>query len=188
MQKFSKLVIAGDGGTGKSTLIASKLTGKFCMSPRITIGVDFQVVDLGVGDDQFKLMVYDLGGQERFHFMHESYILGANASLVLYDLTREKTFEHVPKWIALLVKENPHIPIILVGSKNDLAQSEDLYHFQRAWETRKDSIPGSENVMLHATVSSKTLEGMDSIFTCLSNLFLKIPLSDNNVSPILIPN
>ena len=93
-----KIVIAGDGGTGKSTLIAAKNTGEFNYASNITIGVDFACLNLEFNNEVFPFLIYDLGVQQRFQFLHDTYITGSKGAIVMYDLTRRKTFENIRKW------------------------------------------------------------------------------------------
>ena len=170
-----KIVIAGQAGTGKSTLISTKKTGTFNIAPKMTIGVDFVILEVNYNKKTFQFLVYDLGGQKRFQFLHDSYIKGAKASIILYDMTRINTFDSIPKWIALLMAENPQIPILICGSKKDLVQYEDIKKFEEKWFEFSSSIPENCNIIGHIFISSKTMEGIDSIFhTLADNLVLSI--------------
>ena len=172
-EKFPiKIVIAGQAGTGKSTLISSKKTGSFNLSSKMTIGVDFVILEVSHNNKTFQFLVYDLGGQKRFQFLHDSYIKGAKASIILYDLTRINTFNSIPRCIALLMDENPHIPILICGSKKDLVQYEDIKKFEDKWHEFASRIPANCNIIGHIFTSSKTMEGIDSIFYTLADNFI----------------
>ncbi|UYP46593.1 hypothetical protein NEF87_002878 [Candidatus Lokiarchaeum ossiferum] len=164
-----KIVIAGDGGTGKSTLITSKNTGKFKLGSNITIGVDFACMDIAFRESKYPFLIYDLGGQQRFQFLHDSYITGTKGAIVLYDLTREKTFDNISTWLALLHKENPAMPILLAGSKCDLVQPEDISDFKKRWNTLFRSQAPKSNVIGHHFISSKSFEGIEDLFTKIAN-------------------
>ena len=169
-EKFPiKIVIAGQAGTGKSTLISTKKTGSFNLASKMTIGVDFVILEVSHNKRTFQFLVYDLGGQKRFQFLHDSYIKGAKASIILYDLTRINTFNSIPKWIGLLMAENPHIPILICGSKKDLVQYEDIREFEYKWFKFASRIPKNCNIIGHIFTSSKTMEGIDSIFYILAD-------------------
>ena len=170
-----KIVLAGDGGTGKSTLLKLKSTGNFDYSCDITIGVDFGCVELLCKEQTIPILIYDLGGQERFQFLHDSYIIGTKAGIVLYDLTREKTFYNIEKWIKLLYQENPEIPIIIAGSKKDLTNQEDLDHFQKKFETLNMKLSQKYKIIKHVFISSKLGEGVDQIFNDLLNMINLVP-------------
>ncbi len=169
-KKYSiKIAIAGQAGTGKSTLISTKKTGSFNMGSKMTIGVDFVILEVNHNNKTFQFLVYDLGGQKRFQFLHDSYIKGAKASIILYDLTRINTFDSIPKWISLLTHENPQIPILICGSKKDLVQYEDIKKFEYKWFEFISKIPEKCNIIGHIFTSSKTMEGLDSIFYTLAD-------------------
>lgn len=164
-----KIVIAGDGGTGKSTLITSKNTRKFKIGSNITIGVDFACMDITFQDSNYPFLIYDLGGQQRFQFLHDSYITGTKGAIVLYDLTREKTFDNISNWLELLHKENPAMPIILAGSKSDLVQPEDISAFENRWKAFSRTQTHKSNVIGHHFISSKSFEGIDDLFVQIAN-------------------
>ena len=170
-----KIVIAGQAGTGKSTLISTKKTGAFNIASKMTIGVDFVILEVNHNSKTFQFLIYDLGGQKRFQFLHDSYIKGAKASIILYDLTRTNIFDSIPKWITLLMTENPQIPILICGSKKDLVQYEDIKMIEDKWFKFASSIPENCNIIGHILTSSKTMEGLDSIFyTLADNLILSL--------------
>ena len=112
----------------------------------MTIGVDFVILEVSHNNKTFQFLVYDLGGQKRFQFLHDSYIKGAKASIILYAFTRTKPFNSIPKWIALLMAENPHIPILICGSKKDLVQYEDIQVFEDKWFEFASRIPKNCNM------------------------------------------
>ena len=167
-----KIVIAGQAGAGKSTLISTKKTGSFNVASKMTIGVDFVILEVNHNKNVFQFLIYDLGGQKRFQFLHDSYIKGAKASIILYDLTRINTFNSIKKWIALLVAENPQIPILICGSKKDLVQYEDIKVFEDKWFDFVSRIPENCNIIGHILTSSKNMEGIDSIFYTLADNYI----------------
>jgi small GTP-binding protein len=117
-----KVLIAGDAGVGKTTMLHRYVEGEFIDSMTMTIGVDFHTKPLQIDDKNCHLQLWDLGGQERFRFMHEAYLRGAHGALLLYDTTNYVTFVNIEKWIQLLRKLNPDLPVILVATKYDLEE------------------------------------------------------------------
>ncbi len=168
-----KIVIGGEGGTGKSTLLKVKDTGEFSYSCEITIGVDFACLEMPWKNNLYPLLIYDLGGQERFHFLHDSYIKGTKAAIILYDMTREKTFQRLSHWFELLYSENKRIPIVIAGSKKDLIQKEDLLHYNSLWEKSITEWNNKFNIIGHFFISSKDNDGIDEIF---NQIFKKIQI------------
>lgn len=153
-----KIIIGGDGGVGKSTIIDRIVTGKFREDHRMTIGVDFKIYKTQHKNAPISLQIWDLGGQERFQMMHASYCRGAVGAIVMYDLTRYLTVEHIPNWLEIIssgVKKQ--IPIILVGSKADLVDATDLQRYLE--EPYFKSLP----IVSHLVTSSKSGLNIDTL-------------------------
>jgi small GTP-binding protein len=121
-----KVVIAGDGNVGKTSLIRRFCEGKFEQSRVATIGVDFQtkVVDLAPG--AVKLSIWDMAGQDRFQVMREGFYRGCRAAALVYDLTELETLAHIKRWRDELVGVVPGVPMMLVANKRDLAPDASL--------------------------------------------------------------
>ena len=171
-RKVCKITIAGDGGSGKSTMIATKNTENYKMTAGITIGVDFSCFPMKIGNTPYTFLVFDLGGQKRFQFMHDSYIIGSKGAIILYDLSRPSTFKNIPKWISLMESEDPFMPIIIAGSKKDLIQPEDLNHYLKEWEDMKRKFPKFERVIDHVFISSKDYQSVEHLFTYLGRAII----------------
>ncbi len=120
-EKVFKLVIAGDGGVGKTSLTNKFITGIFKTDTRITIGVEFFIKDLLIeGLGIVRLQIWDFGGEERFRFLLPTYVKGANGIMFLFSTTNMLTLSHFDDWLPILRNYDPNIPIMLVGTKIDL--------------------------------------------------------------------
>jgi len=121
-----KMINAGDGGVGKTTFLKRYTTGEFVENSKETIGTGFFTKKYfrGRRREQLDLTFWDLGGQDRFRHIVKDFVLGAAGALLFYDITRYATFEGLYEWLDILRSDqnemNMDIPIILVGSKNDL--------------------------------------------------------------------
>ena len=82
-----KLILVGDSGAGKSCILNRYLSGGFTPSTKHTIGVEFGMKYIKVGDKTVKLQVWDTAGQERFRSVTRSYYRGSLGVLLVYDLT-----------------------------------------------------------------------------------------------------
>ncbi len=173
-----KIVIAGDGGTGKSTFITTKKGQQFTYSSKITIGVDYACFPVQIeacNHEEMMFLIYDLGGQKRFHFMHSSYIIGSKAAMIFYDLTRPKTFDNITYWHAILCKENPFMPILIGGTKKDLVQPADIRNFNSRWRELKELLPNKHLIIDHIFISSKAYEGIDIAFQKIGEALINRP-------------
>uniref|UniRef100_A0A6M2EU06 Uncharacterized protein n=1 Tax=Populus davidiana TaxID=266767 RepID=A0A6M2EU06_9ROSI len=116
-----KFLLIGDSGVGKSSLLLSFISSSVRdLSP--TIGVDFKVKMLTVGEKRLKLTIWDTAGQERFGTLISSYYRGAHGIILVYDVTRRETFENLSDIWAKeveLYSTNHDCIKILVGNKVD---------------------------------------------------------------------
>lgn len=117
-----KILTAGDGGVGKTTLLHRYLEGKFSESTKMTIGVEFFLKEIELEGHNCTLQLWDFGGQGRFRFLLESYVLGAKGALLMFDLTRPMTLENLDEWVNICRKNNPDLPILFLGTKLDLTE------------------------------------------------------------------
>ena len=113
-----KILVAGDGAVGKTTL--RYVQGFFKDTRQMTIGIDFHTKNVDMGNDSFQLLLNDFAGQERFRFMLDQWVQGAQGALVLFDVTNMNSFNHLDQWVPLVRKEKADLPILLVASKCDL--------------------------------------------------------------------
>jgi len=121
MKKFIlKILLAGEGGVGKTTLLHRYVEGKFSAETRMTIGVEFFLKEVEIDSQYCTLQLWDFGGQQRFRFLLESYVLGAKGALLLFDLTRPITLEKLENWVDICRRGDPDLPILFLGTKHDL--------------------------------------------------------------------
>ncbi|KIY73006.1 ras-domain-containing protein [Cylindrobasidium torrendii FP15055 ss-10] len=118
----SKIVIMGNSGVGKTSLLQRYTQNKFDpKNTTSTSGAFFVTKKVFVNNIKVRLQLWDTAGQERFRSMAPMYYRGANAALLLYDITNASTFNDVRGWLEELKKNcSPDLIIYIVGSKVDL--------------------------------------------------------------------
>jgi len=119
-----KFIIVGDTSTGKSCLLLRFTDDKFMVDHDITIGVEFgSKILFGDTDSGAKLQIWDTAGQDNFRSITRSYYRGCAGALLVYDVTRRESFEHIHSWLADVDKlcDAECRPVVaLVGNKTDL--------------------------------------------------------------------
>jgi len=173
-----KIVLLGDGGSGKTALTNRFCFNEFDADTKLTIGLSFNSFSIPAEEDGTKirigLSIWDFGGQERFTPLLPQFITGANAALIVHDLTRIVTLENLKRdWNPLLISNAGDVPKIMVGTKLDLIDPE----YQLDPKTREEyqkilGVKGSYDT------SSKTGFNVDLIFKELVKNILKIPPYD----------
>ena len=116
-----KIVVSGDGGVGKTTLLHKYIKGKFEMNTPLTKGLELFYKEIEIEDKNYELMIWDLGGQKQFRNLVSTcnVLEGTVGSLVLFDLTRYITLNGMYFWLNLL-SQHGEFPILIIGSKFDM--------------------------------------------------------------------
>ena len=114
-----KVVLLGDGGVGKTTFVKRHLTGEFEKKYIATQGVDVNSIIFYTNRGPIKLNLWDTAGQEKLGGLREGYYIGANAAIMMFDVTSRITYKNIPKWYKDLTRICEGIPIVLVGNKVD---------------------------------------------------------------------
>lgn len=121
--KYSwKLIIGGASAVGKTTLLHCYIHQHFKEGMKLTIGVEFHTQLLERHDDIIHLVLWDLGGHERFRFFQLKYLIGTKGTFLVFDMSRpEETLDQINEWTDLIKSETgPETDILLVGGKADL--------------------------------------------------------------------
>ncbi|GAA0162309.1 hypothetical protein Leryth_007397 [Lithospermum erythrorhizon] len=116
-----KVVLIGDSGVGKTNILSRFTRNEFSLQSKSTIGVEFGTRTISVDDKYVKAQIWDTAGQERYRAITSAYYRGAVGALVVYDVTRNITFENVERWLKELRDHtDQNIVVMLVGNKADL--------------------------------------------------------------------
>mmetsp|Transcript_18323 Transcript_18323/g.16609 ORF Transcript_18323/g.16609 Transcript_18323/m.16609 type:complete len:218 (+) Transcript_18323:103-756(+) len=133
-----KVVLIGDSGVGKSNLLSRFTKNEFNLESKSTIGVEFATKSIQVDGKTIKAQIWDTAGQERYRAITSAYYRGAVGALLVYDISKQITFENVERWLKELRDHaEQSIVIMLVGNKSDLRQrrqvaTEDAIAFAEA--------------------------------------------------------
>lgn len=116
-----KVVLIGDSGVGKSNLLSRFTRNEFCLESKSTIGVEFATRSIQVDGKTIKAQIWDTAGQERYRAITSAYYRGAVGALLVYDITKQATFDNAERWLKELRDHaDANIVIMLVGNKSDL--------------------------------------------------------------------
>ncbi|AYU82173.1 small GTP-binding protein Rab18 [Leishmania donovani] len=171
--KTIKVLLIGDSGVGKSSLLLSFTTGAFDENISSTIGIDFKVKKVDVvdahtgGKTTVNLQLWDTAGQERFRTLTSSYYRGAQAVVLVYDVNDPQSFHGLKKWLDEANSycrrdeaESSSMVFLLIGNKTDLCPDEN--YMPLPCSTAQGF--AQQNNMLFALTSAKTRIGVAQAF------------------------
>eukprot|EP01036_Dinobryon_divergens_P026520 gene26520-35186_t len=153
-----KYIIIGDTGVGKSCLLLQFTDKRYQPVHDVTIGVEFGARLINIDKQQIKLQIWDTAGQETFRSITRSYYRDAAGALLVYDITRRITFNHVSRWLEEMRENgNPNMTIMLIGNKSDLEHKREV-------TTKEGEIFASVNGLTFMETSAKSAANVETAF------------------------
>lgn len=122
VNKNRKVIFLGDVGVGKTSLIHRLVHNTFDSNYSETIGVDFLTKTIFKDNQVLKVEFWDTAGQEKFKSLMPSYIRNCSVAVIIFDISQQKTFEHVRGWVNIVKEESQNVECIMVGNKCDITR------------------------------------------------------------------
>eukprot|EP00923_Selenidium_pygospionis_P016196 GHVN01028371.1.p1 GENE.GHVN01028371.1~~GHVN01028371.1.p1 ORF type:complete len:206 (+),score=22.93 GHVN01028371.1:97-714(+) len=172
-----KILVVGDAGVGKSSILLQFTDGEFNEKQFPTIGVDFRVQFMQLGEKTLKLALWDTAGHDRFRTLTTSYYRGAQGIILVYDCTERTSFENLESWLEEVHKNstNPDAVKMLVANKidkdNHAVTKEEGQNF------------AYRHSMLFIGTSAKTSQGIQVAFEELVQKILETPTLLESTAP-----
>jgi len=120
----AKLVLVGDGATGKTTFVKRHITGEFERRYIPTLGVEVHQLVFFTNRGPIRFNVWDTAGQEKFGGLRDGYYVQGQAAIIMFDVTSRTTYKNVPNWHRDLTRICENIPIVLCGNKVDIRKED----------------------------------------------------------------
>lgn len=160
-----KVVLIGDAAVGKTSLLNRYFTGSHSNTIQPTLGAAFTTKDAVANGEKVRLQIWDTSGEERYRSMAPLYYRGADAVIIVYDVTNKASFDDVKLWMTQI---RQHIPegnamIFLVGNKIDL-EAEGL---KQVTTEEVEAFASSINANF-TEASAITGENVETIFNCVA--------------------
>eukprot|EP00826_Nyctotherus_ovalis_P000750 TRINITY_DN1002_c0_g2_i13.p2 TRINITY_DN1002_c0_g2~~TRINITY_DN1002_c0_g2_i13.p2 ORF type:complete len:189 (+),score=60.24 TRINITY_DN1002_c0_g2_i13:73-639(+) len=160
-----KVLIIGSASVGKTSLMRQYVQNAFISQYKATIGADFLSKEVISNDKLVMMQIWDTAGQEKFQSVQGVFYKGADACMLVFDLTSPGSFQALPKWKdEFIFHANPStssFPFILVGNKVDLADERKVAEAKALqWCKENGNIPYYET---SAKTASKVKEAFEEL-------------------------
>ena len=159
-----KIVVAGDGNVGKTSLIRQYCEGRFEQSRVATIGVDFQTKIVQIQGRTIKLSIWDMAGQVHFQSVRTGLYRGSKTAALVHDVTNPDSLAHLQRWHEEIIAVVPNQRFLVVGNKIDLRPNYDTTAAKRFAASIKAP---------YLTTSANTGQGVQKMFLGMAYLALK---------------
>ena len=122
-----KIVIIGDTYVGKTNILSRYISNEFDPNSNSTIGVELTTKTYNFDNNDVKVQIWDTAGQEKYRSITSSYYKGAQGCLLVYDITKKKSFDNIDKWYSELKSNSDEkIYTMLLGNKSDLEENREV--------------------------------------------------------------
>ncbi|KAM3284515.1 ras-related protein RABF2a isoform X1 [Capsicum chacoense] len=178
----AKLVLLGDVGAGKSSLVLRFVKGQFIEFQESTIGAAFFSQTVAVNDATVKFEIWDTAGQERYHSLAPMYYRGAAAAIIVYDITNQASFERAKKWVQELQAQAPgnsNMVMALAGNKADLLDA-------RKVAAEEAQTYAQENGLFFMETSAKTAANVNDVFSEIAKRLPRLQPAQNPSGMVLM--
>lgn len=181
-----KVVVIGDSAVGKTQMLSRFAKNEFCFDSKSTIGVEFQTRTVTINGKLIKAQIWDTAGQERYRAVTSAYYRGALGAMLVYDITKRQTFDHVARWIEELRSHADNsIVVMLIGNKGDLVDQR-VVHTEDAVEFAEDQglFFSETSAFSGENVNSAFFKLLEEINKVVSKRSLESNNSNNNVATL----
>jgi len=154
-----KVIIVGDSGVGKSSILKRGVNNKFDENYHATVGFEFLMQYYIVNDLKIKLQIWDTCGQEMYRSLVQGYYRNSSLAILVYDISKKESYEGLDTWLKdIRSRLEQEIPIFIAGNKYDLENNRKI-SFDEAKEFSK-----TRKIEFFTECSAKTGYNVENIF------------------------
>jgi len=173
-----KVIIVGNSGVGKTSLVSALFNQQFDFQPMPTVAPAYNCFEVKRDDDVVvTLQIWDTAGQERYHSVNQLFYRDSDVAVVCYDPTKIESFNAVAKWVECVRDEVPDAKIFLVLTKSDLYENDDQKQFLDDAQTMSNNISADR---VFVTSSSKKT-GIEAVFKSAAEISSIVPATSSIV-------
>lgn len=176
-----KLMLIGDSGAGKTSLLMKYAVDTFSPTYISTIGIDFKIKHITINNSRVKLQIWDTAGQERFRTITTAYYRGSQGVAVIYDVTDRESFTNVERWLGEIDKHAPiNITKVLIGNKSDMID-------RRVISTKEGQELAKKHNIKFFETSAKEGTNVNNAFDTLAHVAYSVLKARDDPNIVIIP-
>eukprot|EP00826_Nyctotherus_ovalis_P038518 TRINITY_DN3612_c0_g1_i3.p2 TRINITY_DN3612_c0_g1~~TRINITY_DN3612_c0_g1_i3.p2 ORF type:complete len:216 (+),score=76.43 TRINITY_DN3612_c0_g1_i3:98-649(+) len=166
--KVIKVMMLGDSGVGKSSILERYVNRNFTGTYKVTLGSNFYTVEKEIEQKRVLLQLWDTAGQEKYKSLSVLYYRGSEACIFVFDICNKESFENLDEWVKLFFyhiseEERDTFPIILLANKIDMVEKSVTDEEIEEW------CRTNNNIKYYKT-SAKTGSGLDDAFMYIATI------------------
>jgi small GTP-binding protein len=173
-----KFLILGDSSVGKTSFIQKYTNNTFNLYQKSTIGIDYSIQTAHIHNKTIRLQIWDTAGQERYKSIVKSFYHGTHGILLMYDISKEDTFNGISLWLKDINEKNKDVAIILVGNKCDLEDDNRKVPIEKGKE-----LADSLSISFFETSAKFDINIKESFTNLVENTYRKFGIvsTENNI-------
>ena len=169
-----KVVLLGEAGVGKTSIISRYVSNNFSDVLMSTTGASFATKKLEIEEHKIKFQIWDTAGQERFRSLAKIFYQNAAVAVLVYDITRRDSFEKLQNFWIKELRENAPSDIILAIAGN----KSDIYEYEAVTLKEGKELADQVNAIFRST-SAKLAHGVEELFKVIAEKFINPSLNAN---------
>lgn len=174
-----KLLLIGDSGVGKTSILFKFSEDTFSPAFISTIGIDFKIRTIEVDGKKIKLQVWDTAGQERFRTITTAYYRGAMGIMLVYDVSNMRSYESMINWIRNIeMHATQDVELMILGNKCDVADK------RQVTREKGEQLALQHGVKFMETSAKANINIEEAFFTLARDIKLKVEkrIEDSNMN------
>ena len=154
-----KIIIIGDSGVGKSSILKRAVKNTFEENYQATVGFEFLLLYFTVNDFKIKLQIWDTCGQEMYRSLVQGFYRNTSLAVLVYDISNKSSYEGLDVWLKdIRSRLNEEVPIFIVGNKSDKGNERKIS------TDEANDFSTNRRVQYFTECSAKTGNNVDIIF------------------------